>query len=777
MTNGSPTSEESPSSSLLHSQYRRDLILNVNGLGVNSNLNQDVNTLSPLRGDAGAIGLSDVDPQYFNANEASASNFQKISAIDGSIASPDILPPRAPSVGKLRKRFPGRDGYESDGTYLSEKQAKRKEASRDGVDAKQRKKKKFFTQVINKISNDPLTKGYDTDGGAVLSLPQTKKSQTKKSNIKDPSNEIGYETDGGYQSGNKKSKTGFFRLSKKSSKVDDLRVASEPVPALPNFAKKTNELVVPLPIAGRFAATLPSPTTESGESQRKPQKGEGLLSPLRSSHISMQGDQQQHGLRTASSLSSLQDPNSVISLPTSPTANLPLSSQSLSASPTVSLPTSFPSFQEKKTLRVQLHSKHPAQQNSPSQCVPESPDSILSPLTPLKNPSRPTKVRPRNPPTDGFGPRSSLRSDSSYVSTPGPNPILHCTPTRGVTPTFISSSSSGLSGKSCPQGSSKRSSQPAIIPSLDYIEPSTQISPLKTRFPAVSMSHHHHNYIPPQSNPAPMVPLPSPPSSESVTRSSSSESGGQYPSVSHLRQRLSKIKKRQSAQQEYGIGSSGKELFLPSRSVVSQTLATRSVSVGGVVREPREKSADDIHGRRRRTDIHDDVSLDESEKNLAEDQDAEDPDELDEILDRFKDCDDENGDIPHLSSGEQALERSHSFKAGKLPKVKHPSFTAESSKISAHDLDGLEDEGKTMSDETSRWSGSLYSRCSSIEDEDGSEERTDRFMRRVEAMLDAERNHSYIPPPRIPHPYALHSPTRRVNNASSNTPGRSWTKF
>jgi len=49
--------------------------------------------------------------------------------------------------------------------------------------------------------------------------------------------------------------------------------------------------------------------------------------------------------------------------------------------------------------------------------------------------------------------------------------------------------------------------------------------------------------------------------------------------------------------------------------VVSPTLATRSVSVGGVVREPREKSgADDVHDRLRRIDNHEVVSLDESEK-------------------------------------------------------------------------------------------------------------------------------------------------------------------
>lgn len=753
LTYGSPTSVESPLSSLLHFQNRCDSILNANGNGDNSNLSQDVNTLKPLQGDAGTVEISDVDSQYFNAN---ASNDQTISVIDSSIVSSRS---RTPPAKKLRKKYPGRDGYESsDGGYLSEKKGRQKEAPRDGVDIKQRKKKKFFTQVMNKISNDPLTKGYDTDEGSVLSSTQTKRSQTKKSKTKDPPKEIGYETDGGYPSGNKKSKTRFFRLTTKPSKVD-LRVAAiSSVPALPNFAEKTSELVVPLPIAGRFAATLSRPATEGGECQGKLQKARALFSS------SMQGHQQQHGLRTASSLSSLQDPNSATS---TTAANLPLTSQSLSASPTspVSLATSFPSVQVKKPVRLQIHSNDPTQQNSPSRCVPE-PLVLSPPPIPLKNPSRPTKVRPRNPPTDGFGPRSPLRSDFSPASTHGSNPILHSVPSRGLTPPFISNSN-GLSHKSCPQESVERSSQVTIIPSSGDAVPSTQISSLKTRPPPVS-TYHHHNHLPPQSNPAPMAPLPSPPSSKSLARFSSSKSASQLPSAAQLRQRMSKINKRQSAQQTYGIGSSGEDLFLPPRRSVASTMTTRSVSVGGVglrrYPEPYalEKGVDDIHGRGRRIDKDEDVK-DESDKMGVEDPEA-DPDEFGEILDRFKNCDDENGDVPDLSSGGQALERSQSFKAGKLAKEKQRSFPTElcqQNKMPAHDVSGFEDDGKTMGDRTSRWSGSLYSRASSIEDEDGSEERTDRFMRRVEAMLDSKRIRSHVPSPRIAHPYAnpIHSPT------------------
>ena len=42
------------------------------------------------------------------------------------------------------------------------------------------------------------------------------------------------------------------------------------------------------------------------------------------------------------------------------------------------------------------------------------------------------------------------------------------------------------------------------------------------------------------------------------------------------------------------------------------------------------------------------------------------PDDLYQILDRFEDCDNRH----QSSSNEQALERSHSFKAGKLAKEK-----------------------------------------------------------------------------------------------------------
>lgn len=887
LTYGSPTSEESMlslSSSLLHPKYHRD------PHGVNFNLNQDVNKLRPLlvqQGHAGIVGLGDTDSQYSNADEAASNasfrNFQTIGVNDTSIASSNIIDPKRPSVRKLRKKFPGRDGYESDGGYISEKKAKKKEIFGDGMDVKQqdRKKKKNFIQIINKISSDLPTKGYESDGDVSLALSESKKGKTKKSKTKNPSKDIGYETDGGYQSSVKKSKTRFFKL--KSSKSDLHAAPSGSVPALP----KSGEKIVPLPIAGKFATTLSyllsNPTTEGGGSHvdhtfpelahafgftstpslpvgpstfnrpvtsisgspsafhpnvtqlhpknrdshlsgisssssgssnqhRKPQKSNTLFSQLRSPPSSKQGLPKRQHLRTASSLSSLQDPKSLISLPikrtTSPTSadipSPPQSIYSLPSSPTSPLGTSFSSLQSTKPLRVKLRSEHPTQQRSDSR--PFGPNVLLPPTIPiLQIPPRPVKVRPRNPPTDGFGPRSSLTSDST-PSTPGP--ILSPVPSRGFPP---GTCSNGLSPSSCPNGNSRRSSQVTITPSTDYIVPSPPTSPSKTQTPevppTVSAVYYHHDHIPPQPTPAPRTPLPTLPSREIPARTNSDGSARQLPSVAHLRQRMAKMNKRQS-EDDYGVGSSpqrGRELFLPSRPLASSAMAARSVSVGGAGRETGvglrqyrdsyalEKngigpSTDDNHGRRSWTNIDTDISMDDGEKLEDEDEEVEEPDEFHEILGRFEICDDENGDIPDLSSGGQALERSHSFKALKFTKKerRHPdSFIAEPSHYKVHapaDVCDFEDEdegGEMMDDRTSRWTESVYSR---ISDESENEEMRDRFARRVEAMLDAERRQTqpYLPPsPRNFHPYAnaRHEPAEDIHQAvnpySNITPGRS----
>ena len=993
----------SPSSSWLHSQYPRDLIVNLNGHGVNFNLNQDVNKLKPFifqRGDTVATVLNDLDSKNSNPNEKTSNvnvrNSKTSSINDGSVAFSHTSRPKssAPSVRKLRKkRHPGGDGYESDGGYMSEKRVKKKEKSGDTMDAKhplEVKKKKSFIQVINKISNDaPL--GNETDGSAV----QKSKKDRKKSKTKTPSKEIGYETDGGYQSDYRKSKSRFFKLPTKSSKPDFHAAASGPVPALPNSVEKKRESVVPLPIAGRFARTFSMsgpPTTEvaetrvdssfphfsfkpfpatfdftsttsssspvsagpssttfdraqiapisdspsafnaylrprnrdsrfsfgssssSGSGSNQHNKSQNLKGSLHSAPSSMQGHQQ-HGLRSSVSLSSLQHPKPAISLPItrgiSPTStNPPLSTRSLhslSASPTsTSFRTSISSFQLKKTFRIKLHPDLPTQQQSPAQTVSlspsgpggSSPHALTLPL--LQIPRFAAKVRPRNPPTDGFGPRSSAAPSSTLLGPP--SPIIS-------SPTLLSpgSDNGGLSPNSYIQASSKRSSQMTIIPSSDYIVPSPRNSPLnmqhpglpsptvlttyhhhhtppqsplKTQHPGggiptsptVTTTYHHHDHIPPQLSPAPKGPLPTPPSSsenESLAPagnsggsscsvgSGSGSAGQQLPLAVHLRQRMSKMNMRQSslppsqstvATRPLSIGGSGDSGVLETgvRGLrVEKKSAIGASSVDDTLKYQKEKAKEGrlsrlADNRKSWIDIDDeDTSLDdndikgkleverEQEREAEEEpEDVEEPEDLYEILERFQSHDNENEDNIHhhsSSTSEHALERSHSFKAGKLAKEKRryrDSFNAVAAAPQRQqrrqsylpaaavvpDLYGFEDDRKSVGDRTSRWSESVYSgsSSSSILDEEESGERRDRFVRRVEAMLDAERGGaaqaasraSYVPPlPEIPRAYANimnKKPngigTRIGDNINENaghhhhhhsniTPGRSWNKF
>ena len=960
--------------------------MNSNGYGGNFNLNQDVNKLSPLpfqRGVAVAGGLNDVDSQ----NSISIVNVRNSKSVnDSNISFSHTVRPKSstPSIRKLRKKHPGGDGYESAGGHISEKKAKKRGKSGDAMEAKHHlevKKKKSFVHVINKIANDaqPPSQGYETDGGAVLSSQKSKKDK-KKSKTKNPPKEIGYETDGGYQSDNKKSKSRFFKLPTKSSKPDFYVAPGGPVPALPNSVEKKEELVVSLPIAGRFAKTpIPSPTTTtesaeihvddnsfpqisfkpfpatfdftsttsssspvsagpssttfdraqiaptsdspsafnafllprirdsrfsfvsssssgSGSNQHnKLQNPKGLFS---SAPSSMQGhQQQQHGLRSSLSLSSLHHPKPVISLPitrgTSPTpTNPPLSStrslHSLSASPTsTSFRSSISSLQLKKTFRIKLQPDLPTQQHSPpaQQTVPPSPSGpgsssphvVLAPTTLpfLQIPRFASKVRPRNPPTDGFGPRFPLTSDSAAPGSSSSSTTLLGLPSPPISsPTLSPGSSpcSGLSPHSYIQASSKRSSQQTIIPSSDYIVPSpTRSSPLTTQSPGLPSptmltTFHHHDHIPPQLSPAPKGPLPTPPSSsenESLTAagnsscsSSSGSAGGQHlPLAVHLRQRMSKMNMRKSSLPSQstvpisiGEGGSGAlvetsvgRLRVEKKSGIGHNSGADNVPKYQNERSKAEKvSRFATDNRRSWIDLmdDDDTSLDNKKEKLEveveEDQEVEEePEDLYEILERFQDRDDENEDnIHHSNSNEQALERSHSFKAGKLAKEKRRFRDSLASNASAQpspppplplprqsyvpaaviapDLYGFEDDGKSVGDRTSRWSESVYSRSSSsILDEEESEERRDRLLRRVEAMLEAERaqhaqqqaynDNNIVPPlPEIPRAYAniimnkKQQPNGKIGNSGINenaghhhhhlhsnniTPGRSWNKF
>jgi hypothetical protein len=314
----------------------------------------------------------------------------------------------------------------------------------------------------------------------------------------------------------------------------------------------------------------------------------------------------------------------------------------------------------------------------------------------------------------------------------------------------------------------------------------------------------------------------------SSSGSSSSSSSG---SAGHLRQRMSKMNMRQSllpssqsipvATLPLSVGGSG----VVETGVVGLRIEKKSGIIGPSVAadddipkyQKKEKAKEAIlsrfDNRHSWIDIDGDTSLDtveveEEEEDDQQQQEVEEgPEDLYEILDRFENRD--NDIHHHSSSSEQALERSHSFKAGKLAKEKrsYPDNSFNNARpppprhhhqqhVPAADLYGFaDDDGKSVGDRTSRWSESVYSRSSStsILDEEESEEMRDRFVRRVEAMLDAEKKaqqaQAYMVPPlpEIPHAYAnvIHRSNGNGNgNINENagrhsniTPGRSWNKF
>ena len=665
-------------------------------------------------------------------------------------------------------------------------------------------------------------------------------------------------------------------------------------------------------------SSVSSSSSGSGSNQHnKLQNLKGLSSPP----SSMQG----HVLRPSLSLSSLKHPKPTISFPitrdTSPTSpNLPLSTRSLhslSVSPTSSsFSSSVSSLQSKKPFRIKLHhtdlptQQEPQQpQRSPALTISSSTSGPRSPHVFLTTPTLPhlqiprfAKVRPKNPPTDGFGPRSPLASDSG--STFRPSPISSPIPGSGfISPT--ATDNSGLSPNSLIQASSKRSSQQTIIPSSDYIVPSPRNSPLKAHNPTppsptvlattttTTTTYHHHDHIPPQLSPAPKWPLPTPPSSSesgespiagrnssgrggSSSSSNSSSSSGfgsagqqQLPLSVQLRHRMNM---RQSLLQSTpvatrpvsigGVGSVGGSGGAEKTVVVGLRIEkksgiiigpTTSVAAGDdILKYQKEKAMEgrlsrlgnnvhrqgwiDIGGdddttttslEQKGTALEAEEEEQQQQQEVDEEEEEEEPEDLYEILDRFEHRDNENEDSHQYSSvsSEQALERSHSFKAGKFAKEKRcypdndnaPPLPLPLPRPPRHhlpaaaivpDLYGFDDDGRSVGDRTSRWSESVYSHsrsnssAASILDEEESEERRDRFVKRVEAMLDAEKEKNLrkvqahqaqiVPPlPEIPYAYAniMNNNKLQKNNGNGNminenanaghhiTPGRSWNKF
>lgn len=875
-------------------------IVNAKGAGIDRNPNQDIHAFEPLifRRTSSVKSQNPGIQAHCSANKT-ASNVNasrlQIMSDNYSIADSDISKPATPSGGKLRKKRTGRDGYESDGGYIHGKKTKKKENPGEGMD---KKKKKSFIQVFNIMTNDiqsPM-KDHETDGGANLSSSKSVR-KVEKSDLKDPSSEI-YETDG------KIPKMRFFKFPLKSPKTMNTAFPNS-IQKRSSAEKKDESVVLPLPIAQRFAAawspsptesrpgrsspppvsglqwspmtheltfttSLPSPVSAGPSASNRPATASTSRSPSafvtrpypknRDSHSSCsssvsesnqyhkpqkrvppsffpsspdlthQHHQQQYGLRPTSSLSSLETSNPTVSLPT-PQATSPTSADLLlsfvSGSPLHFSPTSRATsvaplhINKIRPIKPRDSLSLPTPQHSSSPSV-SSLSGLGSPRVPLTPPvpllqslprARSSRIRPKNPPIDGFGPRSPPTPDSA--STTGSSPVH----SPGLTPaTSISSS-----GRPSPRSSTKERPQQTsqrVIPSSHYIVPSPRRKTLRPPIPNVLAMHCHFDHIPPPPSPAPIGPLPSPPLSEDASPVEFNGNSGRkvvpFPSPAQLRQRMSKMKTRKSTQHNHGTGlgaQSGREYTFPLRPVLSPSqsiVPKRSVSVGApgvgtcvevhryldVERSDVEASADNIAKYRGKeiaakarlasiTTWVNDVVSDEKDKVEVENQKV-----LYQILDRFECRSNEND---HSSSGEQALERSRSCMADKIPKGTTPyrphhhhhfgSFDArprQNNKVPvdvvAHDVYGFNEDG-TVADRTSRWSESVYSQ-SSAEDE---------TRIRAEAMLNEERvvqretrGQTCILAQRVPDAYPSNIHSADTENAGADpkiTPERSWNKF
>ncbi|CAA7264454.1 unnamed protein product [Cyclocybe aegerita] len=177
----------------------------------------------------------------------------------------------------------------------------------------------------------------------------------------------------------------------------------------------------------------------------------------------------------------------------------------------------------------------------------------------------------------------------------------------------------------------------------------------------------------------------------------------------------------------------------------------------------------------------------------------EDEPELRGVLDRFDNGSAEGASVSEESVfSQRALSRNRSAEALNvdaegmaIPRLRVPRERPR--QLSEY----TDDDARTLGDRASRWSDSVYSRVS-ILDEDESEQTRDRFVRRVEAMLEAERKRNaleglvgddetgaglglgrgYIPPvPKLPEAYSNSNLGASPVSAGATSPGRSWNRF
>ncbi|KAG6899371.1 hypothetical protein C0993_010836 [Termitomyces sp. T159_Od127] len=375
--------------------------------------------------------------------------------------------------------------------------------------------------------------------------------------------------------------------------------------------------------------------------------------------------------------------------------------------------------------------------------------SLRLPSRTPTSPSRPSpttaiqalRPRPRNPPTDGFGPR----------------PIL--------SPSIKSPSFSDLPSPS-PTGSQQSLT---IIPSTDYIVPSPHPSPLPLQSPSVLAYYDIPPPSPPPSGPLPKIPPPLsvPSRSKTLERpTNGAMARSRTPEPRPLNQPIPSVQR-------------GRESPFPPRPVLPQTRASNVISEAETdfkipmnrefhgsslpkgkndqVVEQREvdKARDWMKERDSVAKRSSDGSWDAIAAYGGDDDDDEEEDMRD-VLDRFEEAkiDMEIDALQSELNGGNALGRNRSFEA--IEKRITGRYEDDQDLEYRDDGDG---------EIHSRWSGtmSIYSRASVL-DPEKSEEARQRFIKRVEDLYGDGGREKIPPVPKIP-------------DAFIDGPAQGWTRF
>ncbi|KAH6905108.1 hypothetical protein BKA70DRAFT_1373199 [Coprinopsis sp. MPI-PUGE-AT-0042] len=783
------------------------------------------------------------------------------SGVAGGVSFPNAPIPPRPTTPSRKLKKKNRDGYESDGGYLSEgtkKSQKKEEKAR----LKQEKKDQKEEERKRKKSQGAASKSKVVEDFANEADP-SKKSKAKKSKGRNasPDGAAGYETDGGYVSASsKKPKGRFFKLSLKGSRSDlKAEAAEEVVPPMPREP-------LPLPIAQRFAsppgsaatssqghsldltaearpstqsvpfqvpapgaplelltldATQPLSMDDVATRQRSPppprstQPIDTNWPPSSYSSPSQRAqaptfvsyEEASIGHGNASSISTLSSSghsssghsatptgSSQSTTPTPITHTTSSSNLSISyplTRGTSPIPPSNPSapFNAPRNLHQNLpHLQTQSRNASPLPLSPHSPYVMVTPSvshapSPVRSAghlppqSSSGLVRPRNPPTEGFGPRGLL------TSAPPPN----------------NNNNGRLSPN--PVGRARRLS-PLLVP-----EGHPDATPLAS--PNVLAYYDIPPPSPPPMGPLPSVPVgssPSPPSSSSSHLRSKGPERQQpeptsllVPQPSIQRGRVSPFPTQPvtspKANNEQGAPSAHMQRVpgLEARKRTTRYRDTRAVSpVGGMMRrEPEQQSISPprqrlplreprhrVHWEQRHSDeVIPPVQQQQQQKQLyrysqeSDDDDEEDEeestfrvsgaDDIRDVLDRFVETSEESVSFegPNVQRA-RTIPRSRSFEAA-LEETRPREEIAVPREPSTYTWED-DEMGLNNNHRESRWSGSIYSRIS-ILDEDQSGQTRDRFIQRVEAMVKAKEKGEVVPPvPALPEGLA---------NA------RSWNKF